>query len=707
MGEVDETRDFLSEAAARLPDAMALHRGAAELYKTHALPELAAFELVHEARALRAANDADGALDCATRALELRSNDLGALRLRVDLLLDSDQPGSAMEDALRLIDLLGERDMIAPALDLAERMVVVEPRNIPIRSRLVRLLSLRNDVAAQVVQLRELARLHAEADQMEPAAECLRQLLEFRPDDTRARIAYIEAYRHIGSEADLADDYLALAKAHARTGAIMEANRVFDRAISVAPERHDIHEMYIQFLLKNGDRANAIAKACDLSTLMVDDQQARRAVELLQSLGVKEGVDPRYHECLGRAQLSVNSRGQAMREWRLAASIHLQRGAHDQVARILAEMLAVDPFNLEIRQQLIDAHLNAGQISDALNAQEELALRYMERGLCDLAEVELRKVIALEPQRPDAWRALFKACLTLVDERQLIPDYLEFADLMVSRGEIREAVDYYFKVIELDPRNLRAHRGYVIQYPKIGRHQDIVDTILTYAQLLVENGNVDEGSRYFELVMSIDPGNTMARDMLSATASRAEQELPTAGAAKTGPGKEPRTGRSGLHPIPGFAGVPPNLESSFDDERLTDTQKRFIREKTVSASDYLAGALDQFEKEESAEALAQVVTNYRTILAANAQNAPVRLKLADVLEQMGRMPEMLNELFLASETLFQRGELAQCVQVCERFLSHNPTDQRMRKRLSEAVVKRDAMKALESAISFSDDSEDR
>ena len=46
--------------------------------------------------------------------------------------------------------------------------------------------------------------------------------------------------------------------------------------------------------------------------------------------------------------------------------------------------------------------------------------------------------------------------------------------------------------------------------------------------------------------------------------------------------------------------------------------------------------------------------------------------------------------------------LGQCIAVCERILKFVPTDQKIRNRLKQAFNKRDAFKALESAILFSD-----
>jgi hypothetical protein len=82
----------------------------------------------------------------------------------------------------------------------------------------------------------------------------------------------------------------------------------------------------------------------------------------------------------------------------------------------------------------------------------------------------------------------------------------------------------------------------------------------------------------------------------------------------------------------------------------------------------------------------------------------VRLKLADLYDQMDRAQDALQQLLKASEIFFQKSELGMCVSTCERILERDPANAKVRERLSRAILKRDAFKALESAIHFSDQS---
>jgi hypothetical protein len=150
------------------------------------------------------------------------------------------------------------------------------------------------------------------------------------------------------------------------------------------------------------------------------------------------------------------------------------------------------------------------------------------------------------------------------------------------------------------------------------------------------------------------------------------------------------------------------VPSSFlrGEDRLSETQKRFIYEKAHGASPVAAAgsssSVAPFSATSPEAALTQAVANYRNILLVNSANPAVRLKLADVLEQMGRRQEMLEELGTAAEQFFRKGEVAACIAACNRYIDIQPNDARIRRLLSEAEIKRDAIKALDSTISHLD-----
>jgi len=306
--------------------------------------------------------------------------------------------------------------------------------------------------------------------------------------------------------------------------------------------------------------------------------------------------------------------------------------------------------------------------------------------MADLALAEYRRLLAISPDETAAWREFFHVYLPIGKEIDILPDYREFSRRLIAVGDFRGAIDILRKVIALAPNDLEAKREFIRQYPKAGKLNEIVDDMLAFAQNLVDAGEVDEAVAMFQLVTSIDPRNTLVKEMLTATQTRT--------------GTEVRRRLAEGDPTLGLADRPLGRDAAEEFD-LSDTQIAMIGGEK-SPTDLLMGTLDEMDRKEGEEALAQIVEDYRDILAVNPQNAEVRVKIADVYKQLGQITETLSELSIAVDIYIARNDLGHAVTNCERILAINPSDQKTRKRLNETILRRDALKALDSDIFFGD-----
>lgn len=676
-GEVGESRSLLSEALDCSSEPVKLRRRAAEAYREAGIPELAIREMAVVAAQMVADGQFEDARLLVEEALSLRSNDLGAMELHYEVLSALEEDEMANKVAEKLISIFRARDDKVRAEELFRRAVQRRPSETQPRRHLVQIVEARGDEDALAKELRDLAEIQVERADHVGAADTLKQLLMVYPDDSGARLLYIQSHGEFGPESDLADDYQKLGVAYHRQGKLEDAAKAFEKVLSLAPDSRDALNAYLDLLLDMHEKERASKVGLHLSELYLQAEEPRKAWEISERIRVDAESNPDFHRMVSGIYKKLHSPGMAARELMRARELYREaRRAGDEVDAS-RELIRIDSLNLEYHKDLIQSLIRNGRHQEAVGAMEDLAKTYTERGLYDLAETEYRHILQLEPLRDEAWTALFRVVLEMGEEKDLISDYMDYADTLAAGGRANDALGYYIKVMEMDRRNIRAHRGYITQYPKIGKQSDIIDDMLNFAQMLVESGEVDEAVRYFELVMSIDPGNTVARDMLTATQARG--------------GTDKEDGSAGDGGDIGLA-----------DLDLSRTQVRLLEDSGTSASDFLRETLNEMERDENKETLRQIEQNYRDLLAVNPLNASVRIKLANVLEQMGRYPEMLDELKQASETFFNRGELQPCINTCERYLKEQPADKRMRARLNEAILRRDAFEALKSDILFGD-----
>ncbi|MBI5153888.1 tetratricopeptide repeat protein, partial [Candidatus Poribacteria bacterium] len=678
QGLIDEARESLDKLYEREGRNRAVRESAARLFEENAIPELAAQEYSALARITLEDGDGGDAVRWCRRALALKSKDIEAHEVLVAASKSAGDINTAADTLSKLADLFLEGHAIEKAAKVLEALVAFRKDEPSAHERLADLYEKLGRSEELVWQLRTLASLQEERGEFDAAVNTLKRILGIRPDDTHVRTMYISAYSHVGNEADLIEDYLELARLHLGHGAREEAEFELRRAIAVAPENAKVRERWLAYVLEFGTPAEALDESRQYAELLVCQGRGREAVKVLERVADTGKNDPEYHVTLAQVHQVQNARGMALQSLDRAAALFAEAGNTERKAAVLEDILAIDPQKIEYHRELIGLLRAQEKDAKALAQQLKLAEVLLGRGLPDLAEAEYRNILTLDPHNEQAWLQLFQAHLLIGDESDLVSDYMTFADIMLQKERLNETLHYYTKVMRLDPASIEARLKYVEVYRRVGPEADLCNDYLTLADLFINAGRIDEGIALFSRVLSLDPKNLEAREKLSETQARLRQ----LGHAM------PELDLDLDHNEP--IGVPPRQADSDDT----------VGAGRGSASRLLAEAVFGMDEEDDRAALGQVIASYREILAINSQNANVRIKLADVLEQVNRPDEAMQELILASESLFQKGELDLCISICDRILKVNPTDQKVRVRLKQAFNKRDAFKALESAILF-------
>jgi tetratricopeptide (TPR) repeat protein len=691
-GHIERAQELVAEIVEKVGPDASLRRRIAQAYVQSGIPELAVVEYAEAARIHLDSGDAKSALEAARQARDLRPTDPASRRAEIDALIALKKTDSAFDCQLELGAYHADREKFDLAINVYREAVDLHPDDPLPRQRLTAIFEQLGRSEDLVLELRVLSEVYEKAGNHADTINALKRLLAVRPDDTRARIRYIDSYRHVGPEIDLVDDYFKLAEIHARHGAVHEAERVFERLLSLSPERTDAREKFIDFLFKHSDQSKAVSESYLLATEFVASRKFREAQTVLTRIESVVGEDPEFFLLQGRIHEGTNARGMALRDLHRAADLFKAKNETERWRETLRQILRVDPYNVDAPEELIRHLEAAGEIEEALAVILQLADGYESRQLLDFAEGEYRRALRLKPDADDIWKKLLSVRVRIATPAEVAVEYLALGDSLLARGRQGEALEQFSEAVQADPMNIDARLRYVKTYLKVGRDRDIADDIISLGDLLSSVGRVDEALEWYGRLVALDPGNTNVREKMSATQARRMHEA--AGTA-TDPG-------SLKHKPP--ASIPKRpIDTDLD---LSNSQVKILSAgrdpSATDASGFLSSALTRLEEEEQQAAITQVINNYRDILSVNAQNATVRVKLADVLEQVGDLDGAMRELITASEIYFTKGDLNSCVGVCERILQRNPRDQKVRDRLLKAINKRDAFKAIESAILFSD-----
>jgi tetratricopeptide (TPR) repeat protein len=651
MQDACELADRVLEAASENDE---LRFRMADLFEHADLPEIAAFHFHHLARRALNENNTDRSKTLTLRVLELKHRHIGARGTLIDILLAEGDLKGTIEQYHRLYELYEEAEDWDAALRTIKSLVELDPQSIAARRIILKLYRRLEREDAVIEQLRELADLHADKDDLESAQECLRELMSVRPDDTRALVSYIEWHSKTGNETDLKNDYLQLARIYSRGGNVVEAIQIYEKLMVVHPDDSTCRLEFVQFLFDKGQTSRGVDETRSLIgqlELSENHEQMEKILDRALNYAPNE-LDLRHRMAL--IYLNTNRRGLALETFRSLSRLYEQEGQDAELIQIVEKIVEIDDLNVEFRQRLADLYYRNERLSDAGNQFKLLADQYFERGLYDLAVHEYRRALDIFPDQSELWQQYVDTHLKIGSITELVPDLVHMADAQMSDGKPKDASKTLKKLMEYQPDDIKILTRYIDAYLQVGLDQDLLDDYLHLADLRIRNGEMAEAIRIYRHLIEISPDNAVVQEKLTATqtifSGRGQASIPK---------------KTDATPL---AAPDPVADKSPPD---TDNQT----------------------------AISKLVRNYENVLSLNPNNWPARSKLAELLEQNGKPNQADKHWRLAAETCFHKAELDRCIEFCRHYLNRQHQDNEMQELLSKATVQRDSMRTIDGALS--------
>ncbi len=147
---------------------------------------------------------------------------------------------------------------------------------------------------------------------------------------------------------------------------------------------------------------------------------------------------------------------------------------------------------------------------DAISNYVRAAEIFESSGFALKAIAVYKKILKIVPDNKDIYIRLGN----LNCERGLIgnarEDYLAAAKLYTQEGQIREALDVYRKIADLDPANLNVRLKIADIFLKENLKSEAIEEYNKVASVHLESGRRDEAENIYKLILHVDPDNTDA-----------------------------------------------------------------------------------------------------------------------------------------------------------------------------------------------------
>jgi tetratricopeptide (TPR) repeat protein len=244
-----------------------------------------------------------------------------------------------------------------------------------------------------------------------------------------------------------------LAEAYTKAGRMDQAIAALSQSKVAYPYDRDTGTKLADLYFRQGNLRQALAELTELVQHYEQANQLDRALDILQHMARLAPSNLAVHNRLSRLyirrgyidkgleELETCSELQrkkglieeAVRSLQEMAEIYWTMGRHDRAYQVYDRIVHLAPNDVSARQQLVNLHILAGRLADALEEQRSIAriaLRGQDR---ETSIAALHQVLALDPQ--DRW-ALH-----------------ELSGLLSVIGEHSQAVRLYRRLIRLEPDN--------------------------------------------------------------------------------------------------------------------------------------------------------------------------------------------------------------------------------------------------------------
>jgi len=201
------------------------------------------------------------------------------------------------------------------------------------------------------------------------------------------------------------------------------------------------------------------------------------------------------------------------------AQRYMAKGQIDKAIDEWQKLISESPNDGNIFNTIGDLLLKKNDLNKAVDAYLKGAEVFRSAGFALKTIAIYKKLIKLVPQRLDILVKLGD----LNAERGLVgnavEDYLVAAKQFIQEGDVKECLEVYRKIANLDPTNTGIRLKLADLCLKEGMQQDAIDEYLKVSESYRNNKQIKEADDLCQRILKLDPKNEAARKQMGAAAT--------------------------------------------------------------------------------------------------------------------------------------------------------------------------------------------
>jgi len=296
-------------------------------------------------------------------------------------------------ESLALSQEYAKRDMFYAALEECYYALGYAPMYLPIHRQMSQVLIAMGKMEAAVSKFIVIADTYRMRGNVRQAMSMCRRALNLAPMDTLVRAKLIDLLISHGEIDEALEHYLTLADSYYQLAQTDQAREIYQEALRLAPRGTQDRQWEVRILHKIGD-------------IYMQRVDWRHAIEVYEQIRERAPADERARLTLMNLYYRLNRPELAITELDSLLKIYLEDGNTQRVFAVLEDAVRERPDDIPLRTRLAQAHLDAGNVEQALQHLDRLGDLQLEAGRYEEARATIRAIIALHPPNVAAYQQL-------------------------------------------------------------------------------------------------------------------------------------------------------------------------------------------------------------------------------------------------------------------------------------------------------------
>jgi tetratricopeptide (TPR) repeat protein len=511
--ETQEARSFAEELLGRHPGNLELRARIAEAFAQNGMADVGAHHYAACAEIAGSHQDTAAQVHFLQLAVQARPRWIDGYQKLVAAATAAGENDTAVQALGQLADLLLDNRKFSDAASAVRQQIELDPKAREPRLKLVEVYEKAGDRPKLAAAIDDLTSHYLSSGLLDEAVEAAKQATIVSPNDPQTIQRYIELFAQVGNEAEILDDYVKLAQAHASGGNIAEAMQVFEQAAAIDRRNTDVREKFAAFLLANGQKSRALTEMRKIAEVYKTKGEADAAVDILLAALALAPQDAETCLALAAAQQFAGHEEEAQATYTRASNI-LNGTSVMKAIDVYRRLISTDDVNPELRRRLIELLVKAGENSSAAVEAEKLAEVCADLQKLDDAEEAMLQAEDLQPHTPADLRKLLESPTDNTELQYL--RYVRLGHRLFVEGDIDNALNAFRSARSLNDERPQLIQRCIDCISLIAPEAEAIPDYIALAEKHMKRGETTEARQVYEQVARLDPFNADARSGLAA-----------------------------------------------------------------------------------------------------------------------------------------------------------------------------------------------